>query len=656
MFICHFDNITRQVKRSVDIWDRNPAAKAHPIRFSSRKLLSAERAKENPLQLQLLDITIEDLGYWRCNTGPNDIDLNPKCWVSNAQSVFDSFDSSHKYGYPNPTSAAVDVLYTNIKVFQSEPRLVQMYQNYQTGSGPAPGLVDAGLSIRYSVQSDGLELAKPNCEDFYNPPKGVKASEYSFKTRLLLWNSAITNISVWICCVSSSCPEKNATYVSYLDVNQALSAENLPAPLMPGPYVTFTVVLNNLMSAAQIQAYKERLCKVVWSVLNEMCQYLAWSEQKKNEMKNVWSIKTTFVSFSNSRATRISYGISQDVLKSDFTEQFPEVNISVSESSVVTAPGPMPKLTRESDFSCVSHYDCDNGLFCSTGALRTASATFQGSGGPSISGFGCDSCKYCLSDASDPIDRYCPRDKCGDSSGTYPDCIDFAKLFKRFVCPESYKINLTKAPPPPAVSDEPDDVPLSSPNSTAKKARFVTPFNQLVGAVVISQTRMKGACLSGNDTVKSYSASKIPGLGPVCRGKTVDPAPYGADPVFLKFSTLFRGDLVASSYWDSVKECFDNTWGGFFVHSYDQVTHERKRSKFIMPEMESQFKLYFPESVSARHAVKLVQYMVDGGFIDSKTSLVTVELTALNSNLDVFSTVLFSFTWLVRALFSICRN
>jgi hypothetical protein len=417
--------------------------------------------------------------------------------------------------------------------------------------------------------------------------------------------------------------------------------------LQPGPYVMLTLPLKTPFTSAEITAYHEQLCLAVWSVLDERCKSRSWSTSIKTQ--NISEINTIWLFTSNSRATRGNYLIMEQIYLDGFKSKFPGLDADRSKHfSVVHAPGPSPKLSRSDPFSCLSHYDCNDGLFCSTNSLHTAESNFQGGGGPGISNYGCELCQYCLSDSSDPIDKYCPRDKCGPDTGSYPDCVDASVLFRNFTCPDTYKINMSKVPRHSTTSTVPDEIPLSSPVSTARKARFVSPYNQLIGAITLTQTRKSGSCLTRNDSVARYSAAKTPGLGPVCRGSIVDASPFGVDPTFTPFSTLYRGDLDPLDYYTSSELLGSGTPIGFFPHSYDGVNHSRKSPNSIKQGEDSAFKIYFTERMNGKYASNLINYLRDGKFLDEKTNTVSVEMRTINANADVFASINLFFTWKVR--------
>jgi hypothetical protein len=59
------------------------------------------------------------------------------------------------------------------------------------------------------------------------------------------------------------------------------------------------------------------------------------------------------------------------------------------------------------------------------------------------------------------------------------------------------------------------------------------------------------------------------------------------------------------------------------------------------------FKMYFTEQITSAPAQRLLTYMKDGGFLDSQTQEITMEIPTLNSNLNIFAIFTFTFTWQV---------
>jgi hypothetical protein len=181
-----------------------------------------------------------------------------------------------------------------------------------------------------------------------------------------------------------------------------------------------------------------------------------------------------------------------------------------------------------------------------------------------------------------------------------------------------------------------------------RKARFLTQFNQVVGALVITQRRLKGTCpVIDNTFITRYTATKEPKLGPVCRGSEVSSAPFGVDPSFSGASSLFRGDASSSQFYAPWEIGDTGEPFGFFPHSYDGMNRTNKSSNLIWSTEASNFKLLFSDRLSGAEANRLITYMIDGGFIDRLTDEVKVEIITLNVNLKMFSIFEFTFNWKV---------
>ena len=583
----------------------------------------------NPLNLSLVDVGVDDRGNWWCYSGPDDAVNNSQCWNPNAQFYYDSFNSSNRVGYAGALFAAVDISYAHIATSLSDPAFKSFL-----GLNPRPdSIADVGIEIRYSLYN-----ANPSCDGPFVSSPGVKSFEYSLKTRLRLWNSSAHQLWIWIC-DNSSAPK----YLSVLNISNELRSQGINA-LEPGPSFNLSVPLLEPIGVAAIAEMKEDFCVAIWTVLDERCDSRIWV----SEMNGAQLVFTT-ISYSNSRITRAKYLAEQLLLSDAFKKQYPMVNNSASiVHSKVFAPGPYPKLNRTSVLGCVSHYDCDDGLFCFSGSLISFAKGFRGAGGPGPYGFACDSCKYCLNDFNDPIDIQCPRDKCGTKVGSVPACLDSKQLFgKNFQCQSRYELNMSRIPPVPRTSSPLSVVPLFSPNSTVRKARFLTPYNQLVGAITVSQRRLQSSCKLGTDAVGRYLATKVPSLGPICRGSVVDSKPFGVDPAFSQSSSLYRGDVSRLEFYNTSEIGISRQPFGFFPHSYDGETRSPKPPELVMTGESDTFKLFFSEQLSASAAMDLVTYMSDGGFLDFQTDQVDVQIITLNANTNVLGIFTFTFKWLV---------
>jgi hypothetical protein len=427
--------------------------------------------------------------------------------------------------------------------------------------------------------------------------------------------------------------------------------------------------LSSKISISDAFTLQKRFCTVIWNVIDDRCQSRIWYSlvMSSRDQEAIWKISFTALFTSNSRAARASYLVTKDIESDGFKSSFPSVNYSLGDKEIksnVIAPGPYPKLNRESLYSCLTHYDCESGLFCSSKSLQQAAAGFQGGGGPGPNAFGCDLCRYCTSDTLDPIDGFCPRDLCGPNTGLYPSCVNTQKLLESFTCPSSYQLDMLRVPSVEHVRHSTSTIvlptPLYSKNSTARKARFLTPYNQLVGAVIITQTRLTKTCPLKQDAIGTYAASKEAALGIVCRGSELDPSFYGSDPAFIPTSSLYRGDIRPEQFYTSSERRNDSgrVPYGFFPHFYDQTSHMNKSSKYVVKREALSFKVFFTERLSAAAAQRMLTFMIDGGFVDTQTQEISVQFATLNSRLNMFSlvTLTFSFLVLLICILRSCRS
>ena len=226
------------------------------------------------LKVTLTDMGVDTKGIWGCYDGKDTPD-NP-CWTPNttntAQNLWDSFDpTGDPYGYAGTVLAAIDIDYSSIPLFFSDPRLKTMYDNWQNQGSNPPVLADtqAGMAFIYTVNGTAAHSEPPSCAAAaaFKPPDGIQPFEYSFKTRLRLWNTRISQVRVWLC------QDQNlASYPAVVNVTQVLATGGY-APLMPGPTVTLMLPIKDPMNSASISTVQQYMCKIVWSQLDERCRF-----------------------------------------------------------------------------------------------------------------------------------------------------------------------------------------------------------------------------------------------------------------------------------------------------------------------------------------------------------------------------------------------
>jgi hypothetical protein len=573
------------------------------IRMDTTSALDSSMEDPNPLNLTLSELGLDPGGYWRCYGGSNDISLNTACYRSNGQAMYNTYSNQPAYGFQGPVYAGIDV-----------------------------DLMSAGMELRMSVTG-----TPASCKGSNRIPAGVRVTPLNSQLRILLFSSRVKVFSAWIC--SSNMPNVAPLNESILNISGELDLLNL-APLEPGPYLSLDLTFSRILSSAHQTLLQESICKVIWDSVDDNCIWRIWTSTSVIS-QSLWKISVKIILKSNSNAARANYLVTKLVNSNAFRDQYPLKDSAYY--SYVTSPS--VKLGRDSVYGCATHYDCQVGMFCSLNALQVWGSEYKGGGA------GCDLCRYCLSDNIDAIDKWCPRDKCGAKAGGYPSCINAAKLFRDYACDSSYRINMSNIPNYESRLSSLKNSTQTTVDTSKIKARFLTPFNQLVGALTITQRRLNGTCLYKDDNVGRYSRMKDPAQGKICRGSFVDSRPYGYDPAFLSSSMLYDGTLDGALYYSQSERdplSLQSVPFGFFPHKYDGQNHTLKHLKNMVLGEAANFKLYFEERLTGTQARKLIKYMEDGGFLDSQTDTVSVEAITLNSQLDIFAIISFTFTWQVR--------
>jgi hypothetical protein len=256
----------------------------------------------------------------------------------------------------------------------------------------------------------------------------------------------------------------------------------------------------------------------------------------------------------------------------------------------------------------------------------------------------CAPCKFCQVDSVDSIDSRCPQDVC-PGSGAWPLCVsgvDLVQSISDVKCPSQLPFSVWK------YHSANDEIHIQP--SPVEKARMVTPSNMLVGSVVVTQRRQQiGPCTNHKKrSVQDFFR------GTPCKTGRLDGSPYGMDATFLPSSSIYNGKLQMSDFYNAseviesststaagVNVTTRPTATGFFPHQYQRNTNQVREVDIDV------FRLFFDGRISTSQADTMVTYMIDGGFIDENTNVVTVEFVTFSPTLNKFSVVGFSFDWKV---------
>jgi hypothetical protein len=527
----------------------------------------------------------------------------------------------------------------------------------QEYEAPSFAVLDVSASDprRLSVTIDGSE---PICAGEFGSelPTASLLVPYMGKSRLVVSPSFTpdlfrgSSLDIEIVQAKVCGPNQTGTHSATLPVN---------LKLVPGPSVHFVFNVSTDLDSSRAEKLKARMCIILWPEdyyhdQHERCSFQLFLRVV------LLQVTMTVLMQSNGHAARARLLINEEFSKSEVVAEYGVVWSANSAS--VHAPstfglgrsqtwGDKAKLDMSSKHGCVTHEDCEDGMFCSMNALRDPSSF--------VGWFGCDPCRYCLRD-SDAADGACPRDRCGDLAGRYPLCLDAASFLSGFECKSKFKLNMSIVRDGESMSSE-----LSNQSTTGReiktktKARFLTPFNRLIGAVMVTQERSSttATCSVQNQHVQNYSNS---GRGTICRSDALDSSPFGVDPAFSISSALYAGDLTPEEWYTESERSKgkDGRPGapyGFFPIKYaggdlkngsQGVAASTKRANSV-PDSGNLFKLYFDERIESAHAQNLLTYIIDGGFLDAKTRKVTVEMNTLNVQLNMMATFEFIFQFQV---------
>jgi hypothetical protein len=175
-------------------------------------------------------------------------------------------------------------------------------------------------------------------------------------------------------------------------------------------------------------------------------------------------------------------------------------------------------------------------------------------------------------------------------------------------CPRVFALNLSALPEvAAAVADAAANKTNATGNGGPVKARFLTPFNRLVGALVVSQRRAAAAACASiqNSRVLAYSAAAT---GVKCRagGGGGDNRAFGRDPAFTPMSRLYDGNLDPADFYGPAErapgpagEPGAGTPLGFFPRGYSGSAGVGAAAGVPAGEA-GVFKLYFDERLQAR--------------------------------------------------------
>uniref|UniRef100_A0A7S0U3P7 Polycystin cation channel PKD1/PKD2 domain-containing protein n=3 Tax=Hemiselmis andersenii TaxID=464988 RepID=A0A7S0U3P7_HEMAN len=185
----------------------------------------------------------------------------------------------------------------------------------------------------------------------------------------------------------------------------------------------------------------------------------------------------------------------------------------------------------------------------------------------------------------------------------------------------------------------PSVVPSTSPN------RPVTPGNNLIGSILISQKRKESVLCS-------LSSQDLETLGPLyedqyCLSPDIPASePFGIDPMFLTTSPLYDGRVFSSAFFYNQSELNPTSGSpfGFFASPYDFPVSD----DFPFPNSESGvpiYRAYLDGRMTAEHAQRGVSFLQEGKFLTNQTESLSVEIGTFNPQHRAFAWSKATFTF-----------
>ena len=226
---------------------------------------------------------------------------------------------------------------------------------------------------------------------------------------------------------------------------------------------------------------------------------------------------------------------------------------------------------------------------------------------------------FCTVDPVDVSAASLPADRCG---GTSP-CFDATRMYQNFKCRSKFSFEVWM------YGDNGRAVSVKD-TTKSNTQRTLTPFNNLIGSVIITQyKRTSVQCeLSSNDAInKLISQYNCQG------GRNTDP--FGTDPMFLSFSSLYNGKLNPSDFYNDTEKPFqtgESTGVSYSGNPYAFFPHEwgrggLKEDKYIHEKDVGKYKIYFDGRLTSKQANDRVNFFKDGHYLSAQTNMIEVRIS-----------------------------
>jgi hypothetical protein len=190
-----------------------------------------------------------------------------------------------------------------------------------------------------------------------------------------------------------------------------------------------------------------------------------------------------------------------------------------------------------------------------------------------------------------------------------------------------------------------------NPRLARERSRFMgSRGNRVLAGMLLHSTRKSAparcgsryaaldfACRAGNGVVGlKDNATAAQYVAALLAAQADGGAPYGTDPVFLRSSLLYQPSLE-----DSLADYYN-------LSDRQQVSVTGAPYGFFprqLPGYPVGFPVLLHNALPAARAAVLLQYLLDGNYLDGSTEVLTAELLAFNADLSVFGYAKAEFEW-----------
>ena len=464
-------------------------------------------------------------------------------------------------------------------------------QGQSGGPGYLTGLFWAVVNLTVQTEAESSEIVSPQIRFLVGDdiPNCTFGSEYKEPFFLSSASNMSDDASEHIYIRAVACVD-----------GMTVARQQQTIDLVPGPFLSITIATgNNSGEFAQLPASSlvTATCSLLSIASDISCdgrvsflsnQYAASRTGVVGTLKVLTESNVEAAAWRKILISRSNLNVSEGGAISAVVVRIESVN--------VTVPVPNWRLIPVTE-PCTSHYDCAsqvtgqqlvNGKNVTQYGWGRSFCAVWGSRITNGAGPTCDFCGlYCTAASLTSVDGVCPEN-CGTPwAGKLPPCLSAKILQDNYNCESRRRFELWQ-------HSSPANPPPDPQSSSVSYMRTMSPFNNILGAVVVTQSRASTVTCSneGNVFLSSFTnAHNVTCVGPPAPDRT-ESGGYGVDPTFEVFSTLFDGKDTAVQYYNGqqvsdVKSASQENYNaplegyfaldgtfipyGFFPHWWDQV-------------------------------------------------------------------------------------